>query len=91
MGFRPSIFMAARRSYKQSLGFRPRLIPSTLVSIDASLRPVSKFLKTVVTASISLLERRSGDQEVLGDSPLTRLSPTPALLIPVKTLIHSEY
>lgn len=47
--------------------------------MEASLSPVSKFLKTVVTASISLLDS-SGDQ--LGEPPLTRLSPTPALLMP---------
>ena len=31
----------------------------SLVSIEASLRPVSKLLKTVVTASISLLDNSS--------------------------------
>ena len=53
----------------------------TLVSIEASLSPVSKFLKTVVTASISLVERMSGDQEGEGDPVLGLLSRTTALLI----------
>ena len=53
----------------------------TLVSIEASLSPVSKFLNTVVTASISLVERMSGDQEGEGDPVLGLLSRTTALLI----------
>ena len=53
----------------------------TLVSIEASLSPVSKFLNTVVTASISLVERMSGDQEGEGDPTLGLLSRTTALLI----------
>ena len=53
----------------------------TLVSMEASLRPVSKFLKTVVTASISVEERMSGDQEVEGEPVLGLLSLTTALLM----------
>ena len=49
--------------------------------MEASLRPVSKFLKTVVTASISVVERMSGDQEGEGEPALGLLSLTTALLI----------
>ena len=53
----------------------------TLVSMEASLSPVSKFLKTVVTASISVVERMSWDQEGEQEPSLGRLSLTTALLI----------